>query len=174
MGPGGARARSRGGSADTAEHRLRRVSLVPRDGARVIRERRDRTRHERSFRQREGRSGRTTRSRQHIHAGRSGDDRTRRLADDCFSDTARRAVLRRHVLPARGPPGTPGLQAGPRVCIRCIPQPEGLGHANIVTDTRDVRGGQCPGANRWCARFKSSRSCLSRHRTEVRCPSRWI
>src|SRR5688572_18221453 len=37
LGSGGARARPPRGSPDPAEHRLRRLSLVPRDGARVVR-----------------------------------------------------------------------------------------------------------------------------------------
>ena len=90
-----------GRQADPAEHRLRRLPLVPRHGARVVRGRRDRAPHEREVRQHQGRSRRAARHRRHLHAGGAGDDRARRLADDDVPPARRKPVLRRHVLPAR-------------------------------------------------------------------------
>ena len=45
-----------------------------------------------------------------LHAGRAGDDRTRRLADDRVPDARRRPVLRRHLLPARARHGLPSFR----------------------------------------------------------------
>ena len=70
------------GQAAPAVGRLLVVPLVPRDGARVVRGPRDRGGHERAVRQREGRPRGTARRRRRLHAGRPGDDRARRLADD--------------------------------------------------------------------------------------------
>ena len=52
-------------------------------------------------RQHQGRSRGAARPRRHLHAGRAGDDRQRRLADDRVPDARRHPVLRRDVLPAR-------------------------------------------------------------------------
>ena len=76
-----ARARGRG-QADPALDRLRRLPLVPRDGARVVRGRGDRRADERALRQRQGRPRGAARPRRALHGGRRRADRPRRLADD--------------------------------------------------------------------------------------------
>ena len=53
----------------------------------------DRAADERAFRQHQSRSRGAARPRRHLHAGRAGADRPRRLADDGFSHAGRRAVL---------------------------------------------------------------------------------
>ena len=63
-------------------------------------------------RQHQGRSRGAARPRRHLHAGRPGDDRQRRLADDRLPDARRHAVLRRHLFPARRSRQMPGF---PRV-----------------------------------------------------------
>ena len=70
--------------------RVRRVPLVPRDGARVLRGRGDRGVPQRGVRQRQGRPRGAPRRRRRLHGGDHGDDRPRRLADDgaCSTTTA--------------------------------------------------------------------------------------
>ena len=89
--------------ADLPVHRLLDVPLVPRDGARVVRERRDRGRHQPRLHSHQGRSRGTPRRRSRLHDVRAGDDRIRRLADERVADARAGAVLRRHVLPAAEP-----------------------------------------------------------------------
>ena len=76
-----------------AERRLLRLPLVPRDGARVVRGRRDRGVPQRALRQRQGRPRGAARRRRDLHAGDHRDDRPRRLADDraCSTTTATRS-----------------------------------------------------------------------------------
>ena len=83
-----------------AVRRLRRLPLVSRHGARVVRGRGDRHRDERQLRQREGRPGRATRRRRGLHGSHPGHDRARRLADDRVLHARRGALLLRHLLPA--------------------------------------------------------------------------
>ena len=78
--------------------RLLGLPLVPRDGARELRERGDRRAHERALRLHQGRSRRATRPRSDLHERRADDDRPRRLADERVSDARSEAVLRRHLL----------------------------------------------------------------------------
>ena len=103
VGRGGARPRARRGPADPALDRLRRLPLVPRDGARVVRGRVDGGGDERALRQRQGRPRGAPRPRRGLHGGGRGAVGARRLADDRLPDARRRAVLRRHLLPARAP-----------------------------------------------------------------------
>ena len=86
---GGAAARRAG----AAQRRVRRVPLVPRDGARVVRGRGDRGVPERALRQHQGRPRGAARRGRGLHAGDHGDDRARRLADDraCSTTTATRS-----------------------------------------------------------------------------------
>ena len=104
LGRGGAGARQRGGPADPPLDRLLGLPLVPRDGARVLREPGDRRLHERALRQRQGRSRGAPRPRRDLHGGGAGDHRPGRLADDRLPRPRRRPVLRRHLLPARREP----------------------------------------------------------------------
>ncbi len=59
LGRGGVRAGAQAGQADLSVDRLLDLPLVPRDGARVLRERRDRRDHEQPFHQHQGRPRRT-------------------------------------------------------------------------------------------------------------------
>ena len=94
-------ARSRG-QADPAVDRLFGLSLVPRDGARVVRGRGDRRAHERAVRQHQGGPRGTPRPRPHLPDRAPGAERSgRRLAaDDVPVAADAPAVLRRHVFPA--------------------------------------------------------------------------
>ena len=118
VGRGGARARPRRGQAAARLDRLLGLPLVPRDGARVLRERRDRRADERALRVREGRPRGAPGRRRDLHGRGAGDDRPRRLAAERVPDARRRAVLRRHLLPARAAPGDAELAAGARRASR--------------------------------------------------------
>ena len=93
------RAQARG-QADLPLDRLLGLPLVPRDGARELRERGDRAADERALRQHQGRPRGAARPRRDLHEGRAGADRRGRLADERVPHARARAVLRRHVLPA--------------------------------------------------------------------------
>ena len=91
--PWGAAALARGGRGRQADHavdRLRRVPLVPRHGARILRGPADRRADERAVRQHQGGSRGTPRHRPplHVRAARAG--RARRLAADDVPDAGRR------------------------------------------------------------------------------------
>ena len=116
-----ARARARG-QADPALRRLLGLPLVPRHGARVVRERRHRRADERALRQHQGRPRGAPGRRRHLHAGRAGADRPRRLADDRLPHAGRHALLRRHLLPARGPAGHARLPAPAHGRRRRLPE----------------------------------------------------
>ena len=87
--------------AGPAVGRLRGLPLVPRHGARVVRGRAGRRADERELRQHQGRPRGAAGHRRRLHGRDHGADRARRLADDLPAHARRRAVLRRHVLPAR-------------------------------------------------------------------------
>ena len=112
VGRGGLRARPERGQADPPLDRLLGLPLVPRDGARVVRGRGDGGADERALRQRQGRPRGAARPRRGLHGRRRRADRAGRLADDGVPDARRRAVLRRHVLPARAAARAAGLPAG--------------------------------------------------------------
>ena len=99
---------ARGGEAarptDLPVDRLRGLSLVSRDGTRVVRERADRPLPERSLRRDQGRSRGAARSRPGVHGGGPVDDRGWRLADVGLPDPGRPAVLRRDLFPGRASP----------------------------------------------------------------------
>ena len=90
--------------------RVRRLPLVPRHGARVVRGRGGRGRRQRVDRAGEGRPGGAAGRRRHLHDGHPGHDRPRRLADDGVRHPRRQAVLLRHLLPAH--PVRPRAQGG--------------------------------------------------------------
>ena len=105
MGRGGARARARedkpllvsiGYSACHWCHVMERESFEDAD---------DRGADERALRVREGRPRGAPGRRRDLHGRRAGDDRPRRLAAERVPHARRRAVLRRHLLPARAAPG---------------------------------------------------------------------
>ena len=112
VGPGGAGAGDRARPPRPVVDRLLVLSLVPRDGARVVRGPRDRTLHERALRPGQGRPGGAPGRRLDLHGGRAGDDRTRRLAADRVLRPGGRPLLRRHLLPARAPPRDAELPDG--------------------------------------------------------------
>ncbi len=99
---------------DPAVDRLRRLPLVPRDGARVVRERRDGSSHERAVRQHQSRSRRAAGHRPHLYdrapcagpAGRLAAHHVpvaRRQADDRRDLLAARAALWPALVPAGSP-----------------------------------------------------------------------
>ena len=77
--------------ADLPVGGVRRVPLVPRDGARVVRGRRHGGVPERAFRRDQGRPRRAAGRRRHLHDGRAGDDRPGGLADVGVPDPERRS-----------------------------------------------------------------------------------
>ena len=77
--------------------------------------------HERALRLDQGRPRGAAGPRRDLHGRRAGDDRLRRLADVRLPDPGPRAVLRRHVLPARGSARDARLPARPRRGRRCVP-----------------------------------------------------
>ena len=117
--------------ARAAVGRVRRVPLVPRHGARVVRGRRGRGRGQRPLRRGQGRPRGAPRRRRRLHGGDDGAHRARRLADDLPAHARRRPLLRRH-LPAQaaaaGPPragrarvahaARPGAPSGAHVAER--------------------------------------------------------
>ena len=112
MGLRGARAGARARPSDPALGRLLGLPLVPRDGARVLRGRGDRRLHERALRLRQGRPRGAPRRRRPLHGGGAGDQRPGRLADDGLLRSRGRALLRRHLLPARREPRHAELSHG--------------------------------------------------------------
>ena len=105
VGRGGVRPRPRGGPRGARLDRLLRLPLVPRDGARELRGRGDRAADERALRLHQGRPRGAPRRRRDLHGRDAGDDRRRRLAAERLPHPRRRAVLVRHLLPARAAPG---------------------------------------------------------------------
>ena len=95
-----ARARRRR-QAHPALRRLRGLSLVPCDGARVLRGRATAALMNEHFVPRQGRPRGAPRHRLGVHGRRRFAHGPRGLADDRLSHARRRAVLRRDVLPAR-------------------------------------------------------------------------
>ena len=115
-GPAGAeRARERGQAAAGLD-RLLVLSLVPCDGARVLRGPAHGGADERELRVREGRPRGAPGRRRAVHGGRPGDDRTRRLAAERVPHARAAAVLRRNLLPARA--RATGCPHGRRCCRR--------------------------------------------------------
>ena len=122
------------------------LSLVSRDGPRVLRGRRGGSEDERAVRQRQGRSRGAPRRRRPLHGRRAGADRAGRLADDGVHDTHTRAVLRRHLLPEGCVHAVDGRHR------RRLPQqargrdPERHGaHQGVVDHRRAAPEGRCTG-----------------------------
>ena len=125
LGRRGVRPRPRGGQADPPLDRLLGLSLVPRHGARVVRERGHRGAHERPVRQHQGRSRGTPGRRRRLHAGGAAHDRPRRLAAHGVPDARRAALPRRHLLPARRSARHAGVSARARGGVARVPRPAG-------------------------------------------------
>ena len=89
-----------------------RVPLVPRDGARVLRGRRDRGADERALRVRQGRPRGAPGRRRHLHGRRAGDDRPRRLAAERVHH--RPTACRSTPAPTSRPSRARGCRAGRR------------------------------------------------------------
>ena len=101
LGAGGAGRGASGKQADPALDRLRRLPLVPRHGARILRGPGDRGADERAVRQHQGRPRGTAGHRPALHVGAARAGRAGRLAADHVHHAGRRAVLGRHLFPAR-------------------------------------------------------------------------
>ena len=112
LGTRGDRARDRRGPADPDLDRLRRVPLVPRDGARVVRGSGDRRAHERELRLHQGGPRGTAGSGRHLYGCGAGHDRERRMAAHGLPHARWQAVLRGHVLPAGAATRTALVPAG--------------------------------------------------------------
>ena len=119
-GDGGARAGQGRGQADPAVDRLLGLPLVPRHGARVVREPRDRRAHERALRHDQGRPRGAARRRRDLHAGRAGDDRPRRLADDRVPHPDGVPFFGGTYFPPEDRHGMPGFRAGARARRRGV------------------------------------------------------
>ncbi len=149
VGHGGVRPGEVGGQADLPLDRLLDLPLVPRHGARVVRERADRRAAEPRLRLDQGGPGGAARRRRHLHDGRPDHDRQRRLAPLPLSDarraspsTAGRTFLR--TTAAAGPASrassqrsrTPGRTAGPS----SSPPRESCSSTSTGPRTRGPRG----------------------------------
>ena len=107
VGTRGVRARAARGQADLPLDRLLDLPLVPRHGARIVRERGDREGPQRALRLHQGGPRGAPGHRPDLHGGRHADDGERRLADDRLPDARPAAVLRRDLFPARRPGRAP-------------------------------------------------------------------
>ena len=118
--------------------RLLGLSLVSRDGARVVRGRGHGAPDERALRQREGRSRGDARRRSDLPAGAAAPGRARRLAADHVPHARGRAVLRRHLLSAARRPRAARRSSG--CCWRC-PRRGRTSAATCSTNSRQFREG---------------------------------
>ena len=131
--------------ADLPVDRVRRLSLVPRDGARVVRGRGDGGRAERWIRRDQGGSRGAPRPRPAVHGGRPDDDRGRRLADERVPHARRAAVLRRHLLPRHA--RATGCRRSARCSRACGPRGRRSG--------RRWSRRACGSSTRWSSRRRS-------------------
>ena len=90
-----------------------------------------------------------------LHAGGAGDDGPRRLADDGVPHAGRRAVLRRHVLPARRSARDAVVPARAHVGVGRVSHEAGDSRAHGGVDARDVRARRASDAERRAARRAS-------------------
>ena len=114
MGRSGAGAGPRGGPSAARLDRLLGVSLVPRDGARIVRRRIDRRAHERAVRVCQGRPRGASGHRRDLHGRLPGTHRPRGMAAERLPHPRGCAVLRGYLLPARTPPRAAELADGAR------------------------------------------------------------
>ena len=159
VGRRGARPRPRGGQADPRLDRLRRLPLVPRDGARVLRGPAGRRADERALRLHQGRPRGAPGRRRDLHGRGAGAHRPRRLAAQRLPHAGRRAVLRRHLLPAR---------AAPRACRRGRRSSSRVAEAFHDAARRGRRHGASGSSRAWPAPRASSRRRASSTRTTLR------
>jgi len=120
VGRGGLRAGARSQRADPPVGRICGVSLVPRDGARVVRGSQDRRPDERALRQHQGRSAGAARCRRGLSEGDPDDGRVGRMAADGLPDAAAGTFLRGDLFSAAGPVWTAGLCARTGCVERCL------------------------------------------------------
>ena len=109
MGTGGAGGGPAHQQADPALGRLRRLPLVPRDGARELRGRSHRRGDERAVRQHQSRSRGAARHRPDLHDRAASARRAGRLAADDVPDARRRAGVGRHVFSQESRFGRPAF-----------------------------------------------------------------
>ncbi len=101
-----------GRQADPALHRLRRLPLVPRHGARILRRHRHGRADEQPVRQHQGGPRGTARHRPPLHVRPARHGRAGRLAPHHVPCPGRHALLGRHLFPARAALGPPLLPPG--------------------------------------------------------------
>ena len=147
VGSGGAGAREVARPADLPLDRLRRLPLVPRHGARVVRGRGDGRRAQRRLRRDQGGPRGAPGPRPAVHGRRPGDDGPGRLADERVPDARGPAVLRRHLLPGHAAPRDAVVPPGARG------RPPGVDDA-----ARRARAGRARGwSRRWSRRRRWDR-----------------
>ena len=139
VGPRGVRGGPAAQRAGPAERRVRRLPLVPRDGARVVRGRGDRGVPERALREHQGRPRGAARRRRRLHAGDRRDDRAGRLADDLRARPRGQPVLRRHLLPRPAAARAAELPPAARGDRRRVDQPVRRGGRGLRPDPGGAR-----------------------------------
>jgi len=103
LGAGGLRPREDREQACLPLYRVLDLPLVPRDGTRILREGERRRRAQPRLRLDQGGPRGASGRGRHLHGGRADDDGERGLAPVALSDPGRKALLRRNLLPSRGP-----------------------------------------------------------------------
>ena len=166
---GAAQGRGRG-QADLPVDRVRRLPLVPRDGARVVRGRRDGRAHERALRLDQGRPRGAPRPRRHLHGRRAGDDRAR-AAGRCRSSSPRAASRSTRARTSRPSPGTACRPSA--TCSRASPTAWRDRRDEVVGQGRAGRHGDRSGVagaleRRRARRGGSSLAATTALRTHVR------
>ena len=138
MGSGRARRGQAPRYADPAVRRLCGLSLVPRDGARVVRRRSDREADESQLHLHQGRPRGTARHRRGVYERDGRDDRSGWLADDMLPHARRPAVLLRYLLSEDAARGHAVVHTGPRCRGPNLDLPPGRGHARGIAGLRPV------------------------------------
>ena len=156
------------GPARAPVRRLLGVSLVPRHGARVVRESRHRPAHERALREREGGSGGAAGRRSDLHAGRAVHDRPRRLADDRVPHARRRPVLRRDVLSSHASPRLAVVPPDPPRHRRRLAQPAQRGPGVLARVHRRAEPRRAPSGLRAAPERRRPVQCVPGHLRSVR------
>ena len=177
---GRARARAQ---ADPRLDRLRRLPLVPRDGARVLRGPEVAALMNERLRLHQGRPRGAPGRRRDLHGRRPGDDRPRRLAAERVPDARGRSVLRGHLLAARAapeacPPGrrswsaspTPGSEQREEIeetGRRILPRLAGAARARAGRGASSTRRRSTPRSPRCGAATTAEHGGFSTERAEV-------